>query len=160
MSHLDAEHIDAAVIYTGIYFDSEGTSYVPAELVSTLTAWSRDVQPLLFQKCGSCHDYYVSPVNLDGVSSSFIDPRLSPSTEIGTVRVCTGANNSTCTDQPGQVSRIKLVKPGHPELSSLYRRINHLNTTIAPFSATVPIRGFSTMGTPSSRAFRTSSGEG
>jgi len=105
---------------------------------NTLTAWSHDVQPLLFQKCGSCHDYYVSPVNLDGVSSSFIDPKLNPSTEIGTVRVCTGANNSTCTDQPGQVSRIKLVKPGHPELSSLYRRINHLNTTIAPFSATVP----------------------
>jgi len=31
---------DAAVIYTGIYFDSEGTSYVPAELVSTITAWA------------------------------------------------------------------------------------------------------------------------
>jgi signal transduction histidine kinase len=31
---------DAAVIYTGIYYDSEGVSYVPAELVSTITAWS------------------------------------------------------------------------------------------------------------------------
>ena len=31
---------DAAVIYTGIYFDSEGISYVPAELVSTITAWA------------------------------------------------------------------------------------------------------------------------
>jgi len=31
---------DSAVIYTGIYFDSDGVSYVPAELVSTLTAWS------------------------------------------------------------------------------------------------------------------------
>ncbi|HWZ92886.1 MAG TPA: fibronectin type III domain-containing protein, partial [Polyangiaceae bacterium] len=105
---------------------------------TTLTAWSRDVQPLLYQKCGSCHDYYVSPVNLVGVSSSFIDPRLNPSTEIGTVRVCTGTNNSSCSDQPGQVSRIKLVKPGHPELSSLYRRINHLGTTLAPFSGAVP----------------------
>src|SRR5262249_14149540 len=31
---------DAAVIYTGIYYDSEGVPYVPAELVSTITAWS------------------------------------------------------------------------------------------------------------------------
>ena len=31
---------DAAVIYTGIYYDSEGVSYVPAELVSTITAWA------------------------------------------------------------------------------------------------------------------------
>ena len=31
---------DAAVIYTGIYYDSEGVSYVPAELVSTITTWS------------------------------------------------------------------------------------------------------------------------
>jgi hypothetical protein len=105
---------------------------------TTLTAWSRDVQPLLYQKCGSCHDYYVSPVNLVGVSSSFIDPKLNPSTEIGTVRVCTGTNNSNCTDQPGQVSRIKLVRTGHPELSSLYRRINHLGSTLAPFSGAVP----------------------
>jgi signal transduction histidine kinase len=29
---------DAAVIYTGIFFDSEGVSHVPAELVSTITA--------------------------------------------------------------------------------------------------------------------------
>jgi signal transduction histidine kinase len=31
---------DAAVIYTGIYFDSEGVSYVPAELVPEITAWA------------------------------------------------------------------------------------------------------------------------
>jgi signal transduction histidine kinase len=31
---------DAAVIYTGIYYDSEGVSYVPAEIVPTLTAWA------------------------------------------------------------------------------------------------------------------------
>jgi hypothetical protein len=105
---------------------------------TSLTAWSRDVQPLLYQKCGSCHDYYVSPLNLDGISSAFIDPKLNPSTELGTVQTCTGTNNSVCTDGPGQVSRIKLVKPGQPELSSLYRRINHLGTTLAPFSGAVP----------------------
>ena len=109
-----------------------------AAFATSLTAWSRDVQPLIYQKCGSCHDYYVSPVSLNGVSSSFIDPKLNPSTEIGTVRVCTGTNNTVCTDQPGQVSRIKLVKPGHPELSSIYRRINHLGTALAPFSGAVP----------------------
>src|SRR5262245_13511902 len=31
---------DAAVIYTGIYFDSRGISYVPAELVTQLAAWA------------------------------------------------------------------------------------------------------------------------
>jgi signal transduction histidine kinase len=31
---------DAAVIYTGIYYDSEGVSYVPAELVPQITAWA------------------------------------------------------------------------------------------------------------------------
>jgi signal transduction histidine kinase len=36
---------DAAVIYTGIYYDSDGVSYVPAELVSTLTAWAN--RPLI-----------------------------------------------------------------------------------------------------------------
>src|SRR5262249_49804348 len=31
---------DTAVIYTGIYFDRQGVSYVPAELVTQLAAWS------------------------------------------------------------------------------------------------------------------------
>jgi len=36
---------DSAVIYTGIYYDSEGVSYVPAELVSQLTEWAN--RPLI-----------------------------------------------------------------------------------------------------------------
>ena len=31
---------DAAVIYTGIYYDRDGVSYVPAELVPQITAWA------------------------------------------------------------------------------------------------------------------------
>jgi signal transduction histidine kinase len=31
---------NAAVIYTGIYYDSQGVSYVPAELVTQIAAWS------------------------------------------------------------------------------------------------------------------------
>src|SRR5262249_26354308 len=36
---------DTAVIYTGIYFDSEGVSYVPGELVTPLAAWAN--RPLI-----------------------------------------------------------------------------------------------------------------
>jgi signal transduction histidine kinase len=36
---------DTAVVYTGIYYDSEGVSYVPGELVSTLAAWAN--RPLI-----------------------------------------------------------------------------------------------------------------
>jgi len=109
---------------------------------TTLTSWSQDVQPLLQTKCGGCHlSYFGSPGNIVQAESSFTDPKVG--TEPGIVLSCSGPNNTTCVPKPGQVSKIKIVRkpqgqPGDPALSSLYRRINPLGSTLAPFSAAIP----------------------
>lgn len=76
---------------------------------STLTSWLRDVQPILTQKCLSCHDFGIP--RLVNVLGGYVDPVK------GT---------------------LSLVNPGDPELSLLYRRLNPLGLQANPFSAATP----------------------
>ncbi len=80
--------------------------------ITTPTSYSRDVSPIVFDKCNGCHDFTVlSTVNVEG---GYVDARL-PSTTTG----------------------MFLVAPGNPRDSLLYRRINPLGDPIAPFDQTI-----------------------
>lgn len=76
---------------------------------TTLTSWVTDVEPILNDKCLSCHSFSV--LNLVGVPGGFVDPKY------GT---------------------LSLVEPGLPERSLLYRRLNPLGLKVTPFSALTP----------------------
>lgn len=84
---------------------------------TTPTSYSRDVSPIIFDKCNGCHTFTVlSTVNVEG---GYVDARLpvSPVT--------------------GLVAPMLLVAPGNPRDSLIYRRINPLSDGIAPFDQTI-----------------------
>jgi hypothetical protein len=76
---------------------------------STLTSWVKDVQPILTEKCLSCHDFSVP--RLKDVLGGYVDPVKG---------------------------NLTLVNPGDPELSLLYRRLNPAGLQASPFSAATP----------------------
>ncbi len=77
----------------------------------TATSFFADVQPILVDRCSSCHDYYKGVTQVVNVGSGYIEPG---------------------------VGVLKLVEPGAPERSYIYRKINPLNYTGAPFSPATP----------------------
>lgn len=77
----------------------------------TATSFFSDVQPILVDRCSSCHDYYKGVTQIVNVGSGYILPG---------------------------VGTLKLVEPGVPERSYLYRKINPANYTGAPFSPATP----------------------
>lgn len=80
---------------------------------TTATSFMYDVQPILNDKCNGCHSFALG--TMVDVPGGYADPRL-PATESG----------------------LKLVDPGKPELSLIYRRINPRGLALAPFSASFP----------------------
>lgn len=91
---------------------------------TTATSWSLNVQPVLFDHCISCHDYNIA-ANMINVLSSYVE---QPSE----VPACATLPKDSIYCQ------LKLVDPGKPEVSLLYRRVNPLGLTTPPFSSTVP----------------------
>jgi len=79
---------------------------------TTPTSYSRDVAPIFFDKCNGCHDPAFSVLTTVKVAGGYVDTRLPPS--------------------PNGLS---LIEPGKPQESLIYRRINPLGLTVAPFSA-------------------------
>jgi len=80
--------------------------------VTTPTSYSRDVSPIIFDKCNGCHNFGVlSTVNVEG---GYVDSRL-----------------------PSSTTGMFLVAPGNPRDSLLYRRINPLGDPIAPFDRAI-----------------------
>ncbi len=91
---------------------------------STATSWVINAQPILFNHCVSCHDYDTSAVII-GVGSSYLQgPGETP------VCAVVPMGYSGCP--------LKLVDPGRPEYSLVYRRVNPLGLTTPPFGAKVP----------------------
>jgi hypothetical protein len=76
---------------------------------TTATSYVADILPFLRDRCNSCHNF--SHLRLVDVPGGYVDPIY-------------GA--------------IKLVDPGDPELSLLYRKVNPLGYQVAPFSAGTP----------------------
>lgn len=89
---------------------------------TTATSWTLHAQPILFNHCVSCHDYNNASV-IRGVLSSY----AQESTE-----------KPSCTTFPKDltVCLLPLIDPGRPEFSLIYRRINPLGLTTAPFTTT------------------------
>lgn len=76
---------------------------------TTLTSWVKDVQPILTEKCLSCHDFTIA--RMVNVLGGYVDPVKST---------------------------LSLVNPGEPALSLLYRRLNPKGLQASPFSADTP----------------------
>ncbi len=75
---------------------------------TTTTSFTRDVNPIIFDKCNGCHTFsIVTTVSKPG---SFVDTRL-----------------------PVAADGMFLVAPGNPRDSLIYRRINPLGLANAPF---------------------------
>jgi len=81
--------------------------------IMSRTGWSANVQPLLLDKCNSCHAFN-STAALTMVPSGFVDTKVST------------------TDG------VPLVWPGRPEASYIYRKVNPLGLEAPPFSSTLP----------------------
>ena len=79
----------------------------------TATSFIANVQPILLDECSSCHDFHEGFTRIVNVGSGF--------------EIVPGSNNF-----------LKLVDPGVPEDSYLYRKINPLGYTGAPFSPANP----------------------
>jgi hypothetical protein len=91
---------------------------------TTATSWSENVQPVLFNHCISCHDYNIA-ANMVNVLSSYVEqPSEVPAC------VALPVNNIYC--------QLRLVDPGRPQFSLIYRRVNPLGLTTPPFSSMVP----------------------
>ncbi len=84
---------------------------------TTATSWQNDVLPLLQAKCNACHDFQTIP-SLSNVPSSFADASL-----VGTF------------PPDGQ---LPFVRPGQPELSMIYRKVNAIGIVQPPFSVALP----------------------
>ncbi len=76
----------------------------------TATSYFDDVQPIWLEKCNSCHSF--DPNKVVNVPVGYIDPLWG--------------------------DQVKLVVPGKPEFSLMYRRINPKDLQTPPFSAAVP----------------------
>jgi len=87
---------------------------------TTPTSWARNVTDILFNRCIACHDYNVHPaiVNIPG---TLLDDAACPGVDSGT---------NGC--------QLKLVDPGRPQFSIIYRKINAFGLQSAPFSSTAP----------------------
>jgi hypothetical protein len=90
--------------------------------VTTSTSWTINARPILFNHCVSCHDYDVA-TNMVGTPSSYIQ---------------VASEKSACAVVQQFGCQLKLVDPGRPEYSLVYRRINPLGLTTLPFSAAAP----------------------
>jgi len=88
--------------------------------ITTGTSWVANVEPLLLDRCNSCHNFSV--VTLKNVEGGYVDP--------GVGTIC----------QAGGTGCLKLVDPGRPELSLVYRKINPSGLQTPPFSPTIPNR--------------------
>jgi hypothetical protein len=90
----------------------------------TATSWKRNAAPVLFNHCVSCHDYD-TPTKTVGVTGGYVQ---------------TSTETPSCTTLPkdSPTCILNLVHPGHPEFSLIYRRINPLGLTTAPFSQAGP----------------------
>lgn len=87
---------------------------------TTTTSFTRDVNPIIFDKCNGCHTFsIVTTVSKPG---SFVDTRLpvDASLAAGTVTEITAGG-------------LFLIAPGNPRDSLIYRRINPLGLANAPF---------------------------
>jgi len=101
--------------------------------ITTATSFSRNILPILHDKCNGCHEYRVIQSMVD-VEGGFIDPDLAVA----------GENQTLCRPSPdgdgGVVEGkgcLKLVEPGRPDRSLIYRRINPKGLQAPPFSAEV-----------------------
>lgn len=88
---------------------------------TTPTSFTRDVNPIIFDKCNGCHTFSI--VTTVGVGSSFVDTRLPVDP---TLLAGTGGQNIVGDG-------IALVAKGNPRDSLIYRRINPLGLASAPF---------------------------
>jgi hypothetical protein len=79
---------------------------------TTPTSYRNDVAPIFFDKCNGCHDPAFSVLTTVRVAGGYVDTRL-----------------------PVSANGLSLVEPFKPAESLVYRRINPLNLTIAPFSS-------------------------
>lgn len=86
---------------------------------TTPTSWSTNVKDILFERCIACHDYNVHP-GIYNVPGNLIDDSACSVADTGT---------NGCV--------LKLIDPGRPEFSIIYRKINLYNLQTAPFSANV-----------------------
>ncbi|HVU05186.1 MAG TPA: fibronectin type III domain-containing protein, partial [Polyangiaceae bacterium] len=87
----------------------------------TATSWGNDVKQILFDRCGACHKYD-SPALIVNIGASYAD--IS-----GAACNYVDAGTNGC--------QMKLIAPGKPQFSYIYRRINQPNLATPPFSATV-----------------------
>jgi hypothetical protein len=85
----------------------------------TATSWKTNVVVILFDRCVACHDYDKAS-NIVNVGGNFED-------------------DAACTPpiDPVKGCPLKIVDPGRPVFSLLYRRVNPLGLATSPFSATV-----------------------
>jgi len=84
----------------------------PGSAETTPTSYTRDVSPIFFDKCDGCHDPSFSVLTTVNVAGGYVDTRVFTSSTGG----------------------LSLIQPGDPGDSLIYRRINPLGLTIAPFS--------------------------
>jgi hypothetical protein len=87
---------------------------------ATAASWKTNVKPILFSRCIACHATYDNPSAFVGVPSGFYEDQAC-----GAVPLPDGCP-------------LKLIDPGRPEFSLIYRKVNPLNLSTPPFSLTVP----------------------
>jgi hypothetical protein len=97
-------------------------------LASTHTSWTVNAQPILFNRCVSCHDYDDASAIID-VYTGFVQPP----TETQTCVKPPDGNGGPYAGCP-----LKLIDRTRPEFSMIYRRVNPLGLTTPPFSPAVP----------------------
>jgi hypothetical protein len=87
---------------------------------TTPTSWATNVKDILFNRCIACHDYNIHPaiVNIPG---TLLDNAACGNVDTGT---------NGC--------QLKLIDPGRPQFSIIYRKINAFGLEALPFSQTNP----------------------
>lgn len=106
-------------------------------LQRTATSFSENVRPIIVEKCVACHS---------GSESSLLGQKDVPVrdvvnyTNVIQIRdVGSGFEEAqACAVVPPDGCFLKLVDPGRPEFSLIYRKVNPFGSTITPFSAQVP----------------------
>lgn len=86
---------------------------------TTPVSWATDVSKILFDRCVACHEYQVHAA-IYNVAGNLLDPK-------------------GCSADAGiNGCQLKLIDPGRPAFSIIYRKVNPFGLKSNPFSASVP----------------------
>jgi hypothetical protein len=116
----------------------------------TATSWSRNVRPLLFDRCIACH----SGADRALLSETMVEARdtvaFDRANEIVNVYGSLLDDAACSQRRDGQPiildgndagifdCQVKLIDPGHPEHSIIYRKINPIGLETSPFGPLMP----------------------